>query len=273
MANDLALTENKEVYMRFLDSIEKSTKNFYSINLTETQKRLIAGYYNGINEAVKNAEVSWKDIRLDKLAIQLANKSILGLDISMEHFYPIVYKEKKGVTVNLQLSYKGRIFLTKKFAYNPPLDIRGELIYENDKFTLVKKGIKSPCDNYELEITNPFDRGKIIGAVGLAIFDDERLNIVVTLSKDEMDKRHRTTKFWVNWADKMYLKTIINELCTKIPLDFNKISDYQEVINSDKEIEIDFLKEIAQDEANEKINSLEEIRMGDNNEDEISIND
>lgn len=247
------MSENKNTQLsmseRFTNKLvsiyEQAQKGF---QLTETQKSLVAGYYIKCDEALKTAKIGWNEVNMNALALDLVNKSRLGLDMQMKnHLFPIPYKNNKTgkVTLNLITGFEGEKHKRLKFAEEKPVDMRVEIIYANDKFTPQKTG---QGDTYALEITNPFDRGNIVGGIGYIQYDDSRKNVLIIMSEQEILKRkppYAKTEFWGKWKEKMYEKTIMKELCNHITMDADKVKEYHSILDYEEKREVEIAKEQA----------------------------
>ena len=101
-------------------------------------------------------------------------------------------------------------------------------------------------DCYEFDISNPFDRGEVVGGFGYIRYKDETRNKLVTMSKAELLKRKPSTaaaEFWggekdiwengkkvgtetlEGWQEEMLYKTMVRATCKKVPLDPKKINE------------------------------------------------
>ncbi len=252
----------KEMSERFIKSVTgKYGWVARGVPITEKEKAIIAGYFICIDEALKAAEIKWNDIDLNALALDLAHKARLGLDMQMPNYlYPVPYKNKKTEVVTLTLidGYKGAIHLAMKFAEKIPLNIRAELVYDTDEFIPLKRGLNNVGDNYEFKINKPFDRGKVIGGFGYIEYDDPSKNVLVIMSKDDILKRkpsYTSNKFWGDWEEKMFLKTVIKETCKHIPLDVDKVREYNNTLSYEESRKVEYAQAEIDAEVSEKANT------------------
>ena len=197
--------------------------------------------------------IKWDEIDLNSLALDLAHKARLGLDMQMPNYlFPVPYRNKNGVvTLTLLNGYKGDIHLAMKFAEENPLNIRAELVYDTDEFIPIKKGAGSPCDSYKFDIKNPFERGNIIGGFGYVEYADSAKNVLVIMSKADILKRkpsYASKEFWGTWEEKMFLKTVIKETCRHISLDVDKVREYRDTLDYERSRELDYAKAEAEAE-------------------------
>ena len=194
-----------------------------NIEATPTQRRLIQGYFIGIDQALKTAEenrekqnknnsdhnydnpleYTWANVDIGpKMAQNLMHFAKLGLDMTLPNqLSPVFFNDKKrGKYVCAFIpGYEGRRIVAQKYALNPFINVITELVYETDEFIPHKKDKNNPFDTYEFNITNPFKRGEIVGAFGYVIRDDERQNELFFLTKDQIDKRRpekASANFW-----------------------------------------------------------------------------
>lgn len=244
--------------------------------ITEYQRQLIQGYFIGIDRALKTAEaervrknekntdhdkydnpipVTWKNVNMADLALDVVHYARLGLDTMQANFItPIPYLNKKAgrYDINLMLGYNGIKYIAEKFALYSPKSVTIELVYATDNFKPYKKGRGNDVESYDFEITNPFDRGHIVGGFGYIEYDDPKKNELVLMSMKDIEKRkpeYASANFWgggtrkewktVNgkrqqvevendgWLDEMCRKTLIREVYSPkhILLDPRKIDE------------------------------------------------
>lgn len=238
--------------------------------ITEYQRQLIQGYFIGVDRALKTAEaervrknennrdhkydntvpVTWANVNMADLALDVVHYARLGLDTMQANFItPIPYLNKKAgrYDINLMLGYNGIKYIAEKFALCPPKSVTIELVYATDNFKPYKKGRGNDVESYDFEITNPFDRGNIVGGFGYIEYDDAHKNELVLMSMKDIEKRkpeYASANFWGGkanewkngkkievdkdgWLDEMCRKTIIREVYSPkhILLDPRKIDD------------------------------------------------
>lgn len=211
---------------------------------TPQVKRLIQHMFIHINNVMKELEIKrldnawlsknrppieWKNINHTKLAFDALHRATLGLDAMIpNHISPIPYynKRSKLYDLDLRIGYRGKDYYRRQFALDPPVLITYELVYSTDKF----QAIKSPNgESYSFEITNPFQRGEIIGGFGYMIYDNPIKNKLVLVSEEDFKKAESYSKsgksskkqpqddeeeqlsgnFWKNHPDKMRYKTLV----------------------------------------------------------------
>ena len=152
--------------------------------------------------------------------------------------------------------YRGRELKTKKYSFYPIKNIRYELVYSKDEFKPFKKDATHPYDSYEFKITNAFDRGDIVGGFGYVEFEDPQCNILLIMSKNEIDKHKSASPsggkgFWENWYNEMALKTIVHKVCKQVTLDPEKIDpDFRVMQQSQNDTEEAMLADELRQHAN-----------------------
>lgn len=239
--------------------------------VTEFQKRLIQGYFIAIDRALKAAEeerlrkndnnrdhekydnnlpVTWENVNLNDLAMDLVHYARLGLDMMQDnHLFPIPYKNNKAqrYDVTLMEGYNGIRYIAERYAVEFPRDVTVELVYSTDTFVPIKKDSRNKVEGYEFTINNPFNRGEIQGGFGYIEYDDPAKNKLVIMTMKDIMKRKPayasanfwggTQKVWENgkqvekqaegWLDEMCRKTIMREVYSAkhIPRDPQKVDD------------------------------------------------
>lgn len=209
----------------------------HNLQMTEQQKRLVQNYFIGIDRALSEANnrsgggYEWSRVDMGALAIAVRDTMRLGLDMGLpNHVHAIPYKSKNKILIGLIKGYSGKELLAMKYALDPPLKIVKELVCENDSFHIVKRSASQQVEDYEFEVSNPFDRGEVVGGFGYLLYDDPRKNQLITMSLEDMMKRKPTSaphEFWGKWKKEMLYKTLVNYVCNgrHIPLDPDKLDD------------------------------------------------
>lgn len=280
MENKLATVE-PTVSERFIGKVIDECKATSSgqFDVTDNQRRIIQEYFHGIDAALAVAEtnrarqvesgyqnaapvaVTWANVNLNRLALDSVYYSRLGLSMQAPNtLYPIPYFNRKTnkYDVNFMLGYRGKGYIAKKFAINPVKNIICELVYANDKFEITKKaGFDDDGDKYTFSISNPFDRGDVIGGFGFVQYDDPSMNRLYTISLKDILKRkpkNASVEFWggektvwkngkrvgteqvEGWYEEMLLKTVKRYVYGMIEIDPSKINmDYEYVMNRERE--------------------------------------
>ncbi len=241
-----------------------------ALQVSEYQKRLIQGYFIAIDRALKiveearirknesnkdhkydnNLPVTWNNVNLNDLALDVVHYAKMGLDMMMDnHLFPIPYKNNKTnkYDVTLMPGYNGIQYIAEKYAVEQPKAVTIELVYSTDTFKPIKKSKDNQVESYIFEINNPFDRGEIVGGFGYIEYEDPVKNKLIIMTRKDIEKRKPayaaaefwggTTKVWENgkqveketdgWFEEMCLKTIKREVYSAkhIPRDPKKIDD------------------------------------------------
>lgn len=271
--NNTAAVEAPQANMseRFMQKvIHEFSGSVGEFQITEYQRQLIQGYFIGVDRALKTAEaervrknennrdhkydnavpVTWTNVNMADLALDVVHYARLGLDTMQANFItPIPYLNKKAgrYDINLMLGYNGIKYIAEKFALCPPKSVTIELVYSTDNFKPYKKGRGNEVESYDFEITNPFDRGHIVGGFGYIEYDDPKKNELVLMSMKDIEKRkpeYASANFWGGkanewkngkkvevdkdgWLDEMCRKTLIREVYSPkhILLDPRKVDD------------------------------------------------
>ena len=267
MSNELVKKE-EQLAPRKLTGGEKFTNmiikefqgNIGELNLNDYQKQLIRNYFIGIDNALKNAETSrsyskkkandppiiWENVNMNKLAIDVVQNAKLGLDMSINnHLHVVPYKNSKTNKYDLTLmpGYEGLKYIATQFSLYKIIDIRVELVHENDIF---EPTYQNNIEYYNFKITNPFNRGNVIGGFGYIRYENEIHNKLVIMSVEELLKRKPETasvEFWggqkdiwedgkkkgtekvEGWTDEMLYKTMVRATCKKVTVDPKKINE------------------------------------------------
>ena len=240
------------------------------IQITDYQRTLVQGYFIMIDRALKNAEeerlrknsnnkdhsydntlpVNWNTVNMTDLALDLVHFARMGLDMTQDNMlFPIPYKnnKKNKYDVTLMQGYNGIRYIAEKYAVEAPKAVTVEVVYSTDIFKPIKKSGKNSIESYEFEITNPFDRGTIVGGFAYIEFNEPSRNELVIMSMKDIEKRKPkyaspnfwggTVKVWENgkqvekteagWLDEMVRKTIIREAYSAkhLPRDPKKVDD------------------------------------------------
>lgn len=241
-----------------------------AVAVTDFQKRLIQGYFVAIDAALKVAEedrvrknerntdhsydnmlpITWQNVNMTDLATDLVHYARVGLDMQQKNMlFPIPYKNNKRncYDITLMPGYNGIRYIATKYALESPRAVTIEVVYSNDEFKPIKKDANHVSDNYKFNITDAFDRGKIVGGFAYIEFADITKNRLIIMSMADIDKRkpqYASANFWggtvkssksgkasetevEGWLKEMVEKTIIREAYSEknIPIDPKKIDD------------------------------------------------
>lgn len=271
--NAVVKKEDLSASERFMEKIVKEFGQGTSIdaNLTDTQKRIVGGYFIAIDRALKEADsrrkqdnnlpIIWNNVNLNDLAPDLVHYARIGLDMTQDNMlFPIPYKNNKSgkYDITLMEGYNGRRYIAEKYAIDPPKDIRCELVYSTDTFRPIVKSATNKVENYEFEINNAFNRGEIVGGFAYLEFNDPTKNKLIIMTVADIEKRkpkYASPQFWNEWKTEMYKKTIIREACSSkyIVVDPTKIDENYQYL---KMREARFAEQEAQAEIDENANRI-----------------
>lgn len=250
----MADKELRPVSERFTDIVirEFSGLTGQKVELTDLQKKLAQHLFIKVDQSLRSFESKrkaaalpfiWNNINLDKMALDAIYRIDLGLDALIpNHIHPVPYlNERLGkYDIDLRIGYAGQDYIHRRFALDPPVNVIYELVYETDVF----RPIKCPdgSSEFEFKITQPFNRGNIVGGFGYVLYDDKRRNVLVLVSEDDFVKsqsKARSNEFWDNYPTEMRYKTLVHRTTNHIPLDpvktnrsfsFNKIREEESTV-------------------------------------------
>ncbi len=241
-----------------------------ALQVTDYQRTLIQGYFISIDRALKVAEenrvrknqnnndhkydnnlpVVWANVNLPDLALDVVHYARMGLDMMQDnHLSPIPYKNNKTqqYDVTLMPGYNGVRYIAEKYAVEAPVAVTVELVYKTDTFRPIKKSVRNKVEAYEFEITNPFDRGDVVGGFGYIEYSDPTKNQLIIMTMRDIEKRkpkYASAEFWGGkktewangkktevdvdgWFEEMCRKTLVREVYSAkhIPRDPKKVDD------------------------------------------------
>jgi len=259
---------------KFTNAVQKEfSANVGELSLTPFQKKLIQNYFIRLDRTLKDAEtkrlakgqngdavpVSWDNINMPKLAQDVVALSSVGLDpLQNNHVNLLPYKNNSTGKYDIvpMPGYKGMEIVAKKFALEIPDDVIIELVYQNDVFKPIKKNSTTRIESYEFDITDPWNRGEIVGGFYyIVFFDKPEKNQLKFLNRDAIEKRkpaYASVEFWggekdewkngkktgektkiEGWFDEMAYKTICRACYNSFTIDSEKINaqflDFQEI--------------------------------------------
>lgn len=271
MSKELTAQQPQAVSLstHFVNKVLTELSGSVKVDWNEEQRRLAQGYYMGIERSLQAAEerrntakntvpFNWKNTVIDSdLAQKIATNVRFGLDMRIDNNLFVVPRMDNKVgkyRLSFMVGYEGRKLIAKKYSLDSLVDIKDELVYASDKFSIVKKDATHDVESYNFEITNPFDRGELIGGFCYVQFEDASKNFVYVMSKKDIEKHKAkalTANIWNEWYDLMARKTIIHAACKKISIDPKKIDDaYREWERSETETAIDKSQETIKELAN-----------------------
>lgn len=241
MADKNALAERKLTPSeRFAVAVERQfTGEVGNLHFSPYEKTLAQHLFIKVDAAMAEAEakrkegfapIVWDNVNMRKLAIDAVNRVQLGIDALIPgSVYPIAYfnNRTKKYDIDLRVGYKGELFYKVNASIKPIRNVRIELVYSTDEFTVYKAGVSSKLEGYDFKITCPFARGELVGGFGYIEYEDDKDNVLVVLSKAEIEKFRGTAKnsaFWTDWYEQMAYKTIVHRTMGKIIIDPAKIN-------------------------------------------------
>lgn len=224
------------------------------VQLSPEQKRLAQHLFLKIDESLTALEfkrggnpnkkdqppIAWKNINMQKLAIDAMRRIEIGLDALIDnHISPIPYLNGKTgqYDLDLRIGYAGKDYYKRRYAIDPPKDVKYELVYSTDKFKVVKKSMAQAVETYEFEVVNPWERGEIIGGFAYVVYDDPTKNQVILVSAKEFERSRSqgNADFWTKNPAEMRYKTIVNRAMAKLHADPEKTPASYHVIEAEYE--------------------------------------
>ncbi|MBU4317118.1 MAG: recombinase RecT [Proteobacteria bacterium] len=242
------------------------------------RQKLAQHLFVKIDMALKDAEIkrlssdkggtpySWANVNLSKLALDAVHRVELGLDgLIPNHISPIAYKNARTgkYDIDLRIGYAGKDYYYRPLALYPIQDIIYELVYANDVFTVFKKGYGKNVESYNFEISDPFNRGEVVGGFGYVVYEDPTKNKLTILSTADFTKAKNAAQskdFWNKHPEAMQYKTIVHRSVSHIVLDPRKISESFAQVESEELKDLDRIASYeAQGEIDENANNGEVI--------------
>jgi recombination protein RecT len=243
------------------------------IELSSYQKKLAQHLFIKVDIALKDLEAKrekdkrkvspyeWKNVNMEKLAIDGIHRIELGLDALIPNHISVIpyFNGKKSLyDLDLRIGYEGNDYYRRNMATEKPVNIIYELVYSKDKFTVIKKSNNQKLDSYEFQIKNPFDRGDIIGGFGYIEYKDNSQNVLVLVSEKEFlssKSAAQSKKFWDKHQAKMRMKTLVHRTTEHIKLDPEKINASFLIVENQELEAVDVLPDNSvKDEINQNAN-------------------
>lgn len=218
---------------------------------TELEKRLTQHIFLKVDQTLKAAEekrtkgmrgeqlekaaddpraFTWHNIDRQKLALDTVHRISLGLDALIKnHLWPVPFFNNRSekYAIDLRIGYAGADFVARKHALEQPLQVIYELVFSTDRFRALPKDSTRDVEGYEFEITEPFDRGDIVGGFGYIVYDDARKNRLVLVTQQDFARAKgaaQSNDFWSRDPVVMHLKTVVHRTTAKIALDPEKVN-------------------------------------------------
>ena len=250
---------------QFSNMLAPAFETHFGIAPTDNEISLMASYFYGIEKTIINSDGYYKMAEVDtaQLRRDLIHYARLGYDCNVNDMLSFMPRKdgKTGLVKMLPIEGKaGLIYKADKFCdeENKPIDYKVELVYSTDEFTMLKSDFENEGDSYTFKITNPFNRGDLVGGFGYLIYKDKSKNKLLEMSISEImrykpDKA--SDKFWGKWKEKMCIKTITKQLFKLVKLNPDKMSMYSESLNVIENSDMDMLAMDVQDEIVENANN------------------
>lgn len=174
----------------------------------------------------------WKNVNMTKLALDAVHRVSLGLDALVpNHLHPIPYLNgRTGLyDLDLRIGYVGKDYCHRKLAVEEPLDVIYQLVHVTDKFMPYLRSRSNEIEGYDFEITQPFDRGEVIGGFGYVIYGDPKKNRLIIVTQRDFKRAEAAARGGDFWGkdksrEEMMFKTIVHRVCDKLPLDPRKLN-------------------------------------------------
>lgn len=248
---------------RFTSMVLKEVRSTIGtdMQISEDHKRLAQHLFVKIDATLQALEVkraqqdkngvpiTWANVNMQKLALDAMHRIELGLDALIpNHIHPIPYLNKRTgkYDLDLRVGYVGKDYYRRDVALEKPVDIIYELVYSTDKFVARKKSFNNEVESFDFEITNPFDRGDVVGGFGYIVYKDQTKNKLILVTKKDFDKSKKSAKsddFWGKHQTEMMFKTLVHRVTDKLTIDPKKVTasfatvEEQELADVEAEIE------------------------------------
>ena len=247
--------------------LREVTSNSGEVGITNFQKKLCQNYFIKLDATLRDLEqkrmskseqyreaipYTWEFINMAKLSQDVISFSSIGMDpCQKNHINLICYANSKTgkYDVGFLVGYIGLELKAKKYGYEVPDEVVIEVVFENDKFTPLKKDKNNPTENYVFEISeNAFDRGDVVGGFYFhEYFDKPQKSKLRIFSLSDIEKRRpdkASAEFWggekdeykdgkktgkkikvEGWFEEMVYKTIARSAYDAIAIDSQKIDE------------------------------------------------
>jgi len=237
--------------LRFVENVVTEWKGLFGESLENDYKKKLCQHlflkidssFKELNQKWKskgvNKEINWENINSRQLLVDAVHRINLGLDGLLKnhiHVTPFLNTATGKYDVQLFVGYQGKDFYMREMAKHEIVDIRYELVYENDYFLPLKKDLDNDIENYVFQIKEPFNRGKIIGGFGYIQYEIPAKNNLIILDERAFKRAKEASKqqyFWQNNPNEMMYKTIVHRTTDRIQLDPMKINESFSVVEND----------------------------------------
>lgn len=271
--------------------------------LSEGQKRLAQNYFMALDAVLKladekrlkksekyrdNLPISWQTVNMPLLARNVVACARIGWDaLEKNHVHLIPFKNNTTNLYDIGFipGYRGLELKAEKYAMGEMPVVTCELVFSTDEFKIVKKDHENKFDSYFLKVTNPFDRGSVVGGFYYHAYKDKTKNVLVVLSMKDILKRkpkYASTEFWggekdkwvkdektgknkkegvevvEGWYEEMCLKTVKRAAYGNITIDSQKIDDAYQALQANEVSSRDAQSQMQyEDEANSEFMDID----------------
>ena len=213
------------------------------LELSPYKQALAQHLFIGIDKALKELDakrikdgkndwtpIVWANVNMEKLSMDSVHRIELGLDALIpNHIHVVPYKNSKTgkYDLSLDIGYVGKDYYKRKMALTPPIDIIYHLVHATDKFAPKMKRAHDDIETYDFEITNPFDRGDVIGGFGYIMHADPTKNKLVIVPKSSFDKSRNAAKsdaFWKKHPEEMQKVCLVRRVTATLNIDPEKVN-------------------------------------------------
>lgn len=208
---------------------------------------------------------TWPNVNMRKMGLDAVHRVHLGLDALIpNHLHPVPYfnKREKKYDIDLRVGYVGQAYYRVNSAVDTPVDVIYELVYSTDVFIPRKKSFTNEVESYDFTITNPFDRGEIIGGFGYLAYEDTRKNTLILVSEADFLKSKgaaQSKTFWTNHPVEMRYKTLVHRVTSKLIVDPKKVNAAAYVHVESQESEGDVRREVNENANTEDLDIKPEV--------------
>lgn len=274
--NEIAKVEANMSERFMIKVVDEFGSGVGDVALTQHQKRLAQNYFMCIDNILKVGEqkrlsttykqdpvpLVWANLNMQSLARSVVSCARIGWDaLEKNHVHPIPFKNNKTGQYDIVFipGYNGLEIKAKKYGLDVPDNVVIEVVYSNDTFQILKKDRNNKIEGYDFSVTNPFDRGEIVGGFYYHEFENNpEKNKLVVMSMKDIEKRkpkYASAEFWggekdkwvkdektgknvkkgteqvEGWREQMIYKTIKRAAYSAITIDSQKIDDsYQHLL-------------------------------------------
>lgn len=271
------IAKQKTQAERFTAAVLKEIAGNTGMEISKYQEKLCNNYFIKLNQVLTLAEtkrlskhekdrdplpVTWESIDMAKLAVDVMAFCKVGLDPTLANqlsLIPFKNTRNNKYDIVFLIGYKGCELKARKYGFDVPDDVVVELVYSTDRFKQIKRDANNPVEGYQFEVTDDFNRGKIIGGFYYyKYFEKPEKNRLRVFNMQDILKRkpkYASTEFWggekevwkdgkktketetvEGWLPEMAYKTLYRAAYDAITIDSLKIdAELVQVLQKDKE--------------------------------------